>query len=545
MNLAALTFLAAGSGIGQPATPVAPPPADVRFVAKRTLAIPVKFTQRAQELDKARLFVSRDNGNTYELHHTITPLETGFTLTAKDDGVYWVHMQLQYRNGDLEPKDPSGVPPAEKLVIDTTKPVVSVTTSEMSGDEVVVEWRIDDKHPADATTKVFYKPLKGDDTTWKEAPAGSVRKRTARFKPELAGPLMVQVATADLAGNIGAANREVMTRSVSGSAPAGGMIPAPSLAVSEPKADPSAIVPLPPANVNPDPPTFTAAAPPAVAMSSASPSPTQPPVQPFTPVAAESPKTIAVGAGTPHTPAAPPPAPAAEPVAAQYSRTPRFDLNYALDGGPSGVARIDLYVTRDDGRNWVRWSSHDGRETPLKVALDTRFNKEIEGDYGFALVPVSGAGLSDPAPTAGTAPEMKVRVDTTPPAIKVFQPTADPNHRSALLLLWEATDRNFGREPIAIEYAEQPNGPWKSVSGGGDGVTVAGGAGPREPHRVENTGSYSWQPPPTLATPRVYLRFTAWDLAGHRNEAVTPTPILVDLTKPKARIQGIVQAGGR
>jgi hypothetical protein len=62
---------------------------------------------------------------------------------------------------------------------------------------------------------------------------------------------------------------------------------------------------------------------------------------------------------------------------------------------------------------------------------------------------------------------------------------------------------------------------------------------------VENTGSYSWQPPLTLAGPKVYLKFTAWDLAGNKSEVVTPNPILVDLTKPKARIQGISPSGGR
>jgi hypothetical protein len=218
-------------------------------------------------------------------------------------------------------------------------------------------------------------------------------------------------------------------------------------------------------------------------------------------------------------------------------------LNYALDGGPSGVARIDLYVTRDDGRSWVKWSTHDGRETPLKVVLDTRFNKEVEGDYGFVLVPVSGAGLSEPAPTAGTAPETRVRVDVSPPVIKVFQPTADAANRNALLLHWEATDRNFGKEPIVIEYSEQPNGPWRAVNGA-DVVPVAGG-GVKDIPRLENTGSYSWQPPITLATPKVYLKFTAWDLAGNRSEVITPNPILVDLTKPKARIQGISPSGGR
>jgi hypothetical protein len=174
----------------------------------------------------------------------------------------------------------------------------------------------------------------------------------------------------------------------------------------------------------------------------------------------------------------------------------------------------------------------------VKVILDTKFNQELEGEYGFRLVPVSGAGLSDGAPVAGSTPDIKVLLDTTAPVIKVYQPTPDVNNRGALMLHWEATDRNFGKDPIAIEYSETPTGPWKPVTGGDAVIPVAGGGLPATA-RVANTGNYSWQLPANLQTPKVYLKFVAVDLAGNRSEVVTPNPILVDLLKPKAKIQGI------
>ncbi|MCZ2343249.1 MAG: hypothetical protein LC104_15870, partial [Bacteroidales bacterium] len=115
-----------------------------------------------------------------------------------------------------------------------------------------------------------------------------------------------------------------------------------------------------------------------------------------------------------------------------------------------------------------------------------------------------------------------------------------------LLLHWEATDRNFGRDPIAIEWGEQPTGPWQPVSTATGLVPVAGaGTGVAPAGRLPNTGSYSWALPPTLATHRVYLKFTAWDIGGNRSEVVTPSPVLVDLTKPVAHIQGIIGGGSR
>ena len=111
MNLAALTLMAAVTGVGQP--PAADPAADVRFVNKRTLSVPVEWNPaKMQEVAKLRLFVSRDNGNTYELAQTITDKETEFKLDFKQDGVVWLQMQEQRRDGTLIPKDPSGVAPS-------------------------------------------------------------------------------------------------------------------------------------------------------------------------------------------------------------------------------------------------------------------------------------------------------------------------------------------------------------------------------------------------------------------------------------------------
>ncbi len=537
MNLSALTLLASSLAVAQPAAPSGAP-GDIRFVNKRTLTIPMSMPPaRAKELKEVSLFLSRDNGDTYEFHQAIKPTDASFTLTAKDDGLYWVQVQENFLTGTNVPKNPRELPPAEKLVIDTIKPVVKITSAEIINGEVLLEWKIEDKHPSDATTKIFYMPSGADSKeakAWREVPPASINKRTARFKPDFTGPVMVQVATADLAMNIGAENREVGGKPQGSPLTSTVMKPIVGDALPLPKETPSlAAAPLPETSFPTTPPTSTM---PLMAPTLANTAPA--PTTSFSPP--NTSKPIATGSGA--SAAVMPIQPAAATVANDYtplansqmSKSPRFELNYTLDVGPSGVARVDLYVTRDDGRSWIKWSTHDGRENPLKVVLDTRFNKEIEGDYGMALVPTSGAGLSEAAPASGTNPEMRVRVDMTAPVIKVYQPTADPNNKHALLLNWEASDANFGKEPIAIEYAEDPRGPWKSVSAP-EATTMQ--------HRIDNTGSYSWQPPLNLATPKVYLRFTAWDTAGNKSDAVTPNPILVDLTKPKARIQGITPVG--
>ena len=572
MNLIALSLLGLAIGAGEPGTDYYP-------IKSRTLKLDIDYKpEQRQTIQQVQLCVSRDQGQTWEVADAVTPDKDHFVFNAKDDGLYWLNMVIVFRDGKKDPPDVTRVPPAQKLLVDATPPVVRITSAQRVGEEIVVEWTVEDKFPNDITTQVQFKPTGANAVgDWQPISAANIAKRSARFKPGTPSPVMVQVTTADIAGNPGTAAKEVAggttttaympvnpattgmkptgglelptSSDVAAVAPQGGVIVVPQPIVPQPVVpyDPPVvaqpIVPQPIVPVQPVVPTQPAVAPtqpsPTPWTSSGGAPPTPAPST-YTPVpqplpADLGPSPIAQSGAPGMAPATPPPA--ADGPSAQFIRFTRFDLQYQIDNGPSGVSRIDLYVTRDDGRTWIRWSHHDGRETPLKVALDTRFNQQTEGDYGFRLVPVSGAGLSDGAPAAGSTPEMRVHVDVTPPMIKVFQPTADANQRNTLVLNWEATDRNFGRDPIAIEYSENPTGPWKSVTTPDLVTPVAGGQPALQ--RLPNTGNYAWQLPTTLATHKVYLKFTAWDAAGNRSEVVTPSPVMVDLTKPRARIQGI------
>jgi len=580
MNLIALSLLGLAVGAGEPANDVYP-------IKSRTLKLDIDYKpEQRQTIQQVQLCVSRDQGQTWEVADAVTPDKDHFVFNAKDDGIYWLNMVIVFRDGKKDPPDVTRVAPAQKLLVDATPPVVRITSAQRVGEEILLEWAVEDKFPNDIATQVQFKPTGANAIgDWQPISAANISKRSARFKPGTASPLMLQVTTSDLAGNPGTSAKEVagtttttsympvnpapVAKAIEGglemptsgspgvvSPPSGGIVVPQPIAVQPvvPTDPPVVVQPVVPQQLPPTPPVVPAQppvvtqqpisstpptpAPAAWVPSGGAPTPSVPPTnyqQTPGPLPQDlGPQPIAV-TGT--NPPAPQP-PAAESPSAQFIRFTRFDLQYQVENGPSGVSRIDLYVTRDDGRNWVKWSQHDGRETPLKVALDTRFNQQAEGDYGFRLVPVSGAGLTDGAPSAGTAPEMRVHVDVTAPTIKVFQPTADPNQRNTLVLNWEATDRNFGRDPIAIDYSENPTGPWKSVTSPDLVTPVAGGVQPVL-QRLPNTGNYSWQLPATLATHKVYLKFTAWDAAGNRSEVVTPMPVMVDLTKPRARIQGI------
>ncbi len=562
MNFTALTLLSVATGLGQ-AAPAAP---DYYPFKQRSVIIDIDYKpEHRKDIQQIQLCVCRNQSGVWEVVDTVTPDKERFQFTAKEDGLYWLNRVIVYRNGQKDPPDVSRVPPAQKLLLDATPPVLRITTAKREGDEVLVEWTVEEKFPNDAATQVRFRGM-GPTDIYQSVPAGAISNRSARFRPATMGPISVQVTVQDLVGNTTQFAREIPGADGTGTGGSSATTVAKLAPDAEPKVNPIVEPPaipgtgasgiVPPAT--PVIPTGATGSMPAPVIPPESPTPTPTPTPGSTPPATfpTQPSTLPTpenpGSGNPDwnrvgpesTPkpiasanVTPSPSPATSNVpVVNYTK---FDIQYQVENGPSGVSRIDLYATRDDGRTWVKWSQHDGRESPLRVVLDGRGNPNVEGEYGFRIVPVSGAGLSDGPPTAGSPPEMRVNVDVTPPMIAVYPPTADSRQRNTLLLHWKATDRNFGKDPIAIEWSEHPAGPWKSVTSGDAVVPVAGGTGVG-PNRIPNTGTYAWGLPAGLATPKVYLRFSAWDAAGNKSEAVTPEPVLVDLTKPRAKIQGIV-----
>lgn len=238
-----------------------------------------------------------------------------------------------------------------------------------------------------------------------------------------------------------------------------------------------------------------------------------------------------------------PSTPTVEVSRAQSINYLAFDLGYEIESrGPSGISRLDLWVTRDEGKTWMKWSEHAAKGGSVRVNLNVPANPQPEGTYGFRIVPVSGAGLSEREPVAGDVPDYWVVVDVTPPQVDLFPPTGDPSRPDTLLIQWKASDKNFGEDPITIEWSDKPNGPWQPATGAVETQQVSVGSAAQN-RRLPNNGSFPWRVPAGVA-PRVYLKLTARDAAGNVREVVTRDPILVDLVKPKARISGIITPAG-
>jgi hypothetical protein len=193
----------------------------------------------------------------------------------------------------------------------------------------------------------------------------------------------------------------------------------------------------------------------------------------------------------------------------------RISLNYEIkEVGPSRVSLVELWLTRD-GRNWQKFKEDtgNGQAGPLSPFI---VEVNDEGQYGFTLLARSGVGLGERPPQVGDPPQIWVEVDLTKPvvAIKSVDPPRTVDDRN-LTISWSATDKNLGRQPITLSYAEQVEGLWTPIAS-----------------NLENTGRYVWSMPANVPF-RLYVRVEATDRAGNIGSAQTANPILVDLSKPK------------
>ncbi len=569
MNFAVVALV--GASLAQP--PAAATAPDYYPLNSRKIALPIKYDKDRKTIRQVKLYVARNGENTWYQEAAVTPDRDSFTFMAKEDGLYWFTMMEEDLQGKNIPADLTRTPPDLKVLVDTVQPRVQFTNARKNGDDVVVEWFVEDKNPDESKTLVHFRPASGEGY-WQEVtlPAGS--KAGVRF-PAGPGAMTVKVTAFDMAGNKTEVTREVggtgnTTTALSPPAGPAALVPpaGPSAggmtAIPPPDFSPVAAgmtpmgpaAPLAPAAPLTPPVNNVATTPPAVGP--------QPAINPAPPagvagaghalptvdqrntvVTAVPPATGATGGPTPvavWTAGNAVAAPTVEVSRAQYLNYLTFDMGYEVESrGPSGISRLDLWVTRDDGRSWMKWSQHDGKLPAVRVNLNVPANPLPEGAYGFRVVPVSGAGLSEREPTGGDAPDLRVVVDVTAPTLDLFPPTGDPTSPDTLVVQWKATDKNFGEDPIMIEWSDKPTGPWQPAAAAELAQTTTGQ--PAQARRLPNTGQFAWRVPAGLP-PRVYLKVSARDAAGNVKEVVTREPILVDLVKPRGKISGIVAPAG-
>jgi hypothetical protein len=208
----------------------------------------------------------------------------------------------------------------------------------------------------------------------------------------------------------------------------------------------------------------------------------------------------------------------------RWVNSKRISLNYKIEKeGPSGISKVELWVTRDlrEGRKWAKLTEETNPKPPFV------FDVQDETVYGFTLVVKNGVGLGEAPPRDGDPPQVWVEVDLTKPNVNwVATEVGQGPDTGSLTITWQAVDKNLGREPITLSYAEDVNGTWVKIPGG---------------ESIENSGRFVWRKGPG-APHKFFVRVEATDKAGNVGSAVTVKPTLFDLAQPKSVILGVEPA---
>ena len=210
-----------------------------------------------------------------------------------------------------------------------------------------------------------------------------------------------------------------------------------------------------------------------------------------------------------------------EAAATQMIGTKRFRLNYGIDAiDPSGVAQVDLWMTRDGGRNWETWGRDSDNASPFPVEV------EEEGLYGFRIVVHSKDGLTGRGPSSGDKPDIWIQVDTQSPLAQITSvPYGRGEEAGRLVINYSVADSHLVLRPITLSYSDLPEGPWIAIEDG-----------------LRNEGRYLWKPDSHVPD-RIYLRLDARDRAGNMGVHILNQPIDVSGLVPRGTIHGVVPVG--
>ncbi len=211
----------------------------------------------------------------------------------------------------------------------------------------------------------------------------------------------------------------------------------------------------------------------------------------------------------------PPPSTVTPPEqAVRMVNSKHISLEYDVqEVGPSGIV-VELWYTQD-GRNWQKYKEQRDPPKPYIFSFDVN----DEGTYGFSLVVRSGVGLGGRPPQVGDAPQVWVEVDLKPPVVQVLGVEVGRGADAGnLTIVWRATDKNLGRQPINLSYTAEAGGTWTTIATG-----------------IENTGRYIWRMPEGVPY-RFRIRVEASDRAGNSGSAEWGQDVIVDLKVPKINI---------
>lgn len=507
---------------GAPVAPAAAEQPQKTYLNKGIIQLPIQIDDRLRsQIQEIRLFVKDRPGAAWTMHSKGSGAQTAFTFQAPRDGEYAFAMVTVDRQGRCSPADVAQEPPGLVVVVDRQAPQLDLQNLGSSPEGQRVQCDVRDANVDPLKTRFFYQtgdkqfrplePEQGRPNVWC-VPAQAVFTGVIRVEAmDLAGnPVGHEGNVSQLSGARGVpAAAGTPTATPAGTLPRAINVPG---SQNTPNAGPilSGQTQLPPA------PVVDRVAHKQLASGA-------PDFVPDNPRSGEGSLTVPVSSPPDLQPITkttiPARDPRRDPVPAQrlLVNRPHLFLEYQIEqAGASGVGKVEVWVTRDQGQSWQRLSEDADRKSPAEIDLPG------EGLYGVTLVISNGRGFGATPPRPGEQPQRWIEVDTLKPNAAITQVRTVPDAGGAVHIAYRASDRNIASDGIDLHFATNRQGPWRLIARG-----------------LRNDGVYRWTPP-NEAGAQAYLRLVVRDEAGNATTVETPQPVLLDdQSRPRGAILGV------
>lgn len=152
-----------------------------------------------------------------------------------------------------------------------------------------------------------------------------------------------------------------------------------------------------------------------------------------------------------------PPRVASKPI---HLRLKRFEIPFSVDPVGTRPTEVQLFVSRDAGKQWARFAS----QPPTEKAF--LFDTPSDGEFWFATRTVDASGIS--RPSGPVEAQLHVHIDTTDPDLTL---TASLASDSEVDVTVQCTDALPDRATFRLEYLSDTSGTWAEVPSFRDAIT--------------------------------------------------------------------------
>ncbi|RUL88593.1 hypothetical protein [Tautonia sociabilis] len=160
----------------------------------------------AESLAVVEMWVTRDDGRSWESLGTDPDRQSPFFVDLGGDGRYGLRIVVRSQNGLGDPRPTPGTPPQLEVVVDTTAPRVTVDSVALgTGAEagsLVLSWRTEEPHPAEAPVILSIRP-DSPDAIWQQVtpPQPDTGRLAWPLSPNVPSRFFVRLDVFDALGN--------------------------------------------------------------------------------------------------------------------------------------------------------------------------------------------------------------------------------------------------------------------------------------------------------------------------------------------------------